>query len=517
MAKTKKIENLVDLIKDNITYDSKLETCNNILKNCINQQTKFDKIDEVCEIIAGCNIAKHDYYINVLSKNHSLPKGTFKTILKHYKKAIAETETEINNIPRVTKIENFITNIYKLRYNIVSQNMEFFNTELNIWSSFDEFTISNIARKIRKQHFTISKSEIEDTIYSDFTEHFNPFLDYFQKLPVWDGVDHIQEICKYVGTPEPEYLYKHLKKHLVRCIACALGGDFNKQIFTLVGDGEKTQNIGKTTFIRFFLPKELEHYKNEKPDIKTKDGYIALTNTFMINLDEMDKFNKQDIAEIKSFVSTDNVNVRLPFARRPVTLKRVTSFWGSSNQIKLLTDMTGNVRYICISIHSLNFDYSTKIDINNIWSQAYHLYNDSTFKSQLTVKEVEENEKHNEKFMILPTEFEILQKYFVISSKESEIEEFAEKQAYDLDYDNLKEYKVFTQFLITSEICKLINDITYGAIRLNVIAVGRALRKLGYIQEGKYHANSNYAVKGYYLKFYRNGIDLQSRDNEPEL
>lgn len=509
MAKTKKIENPVDLIKDNITYDSKLETCNNILKNCINQQTKFDKIDEVCEIIAGCKITKQDYYINVLCKNHNLPKGTFKTILKHYTKAIADVENEETNEPRVDRIEKFLTKHYLLRYNLVSQNMEYIPKETNDnnWIFFNEFTIPNIVRKMRKTHFTISKQELEETIYSDFTPHFNPFLDYFESLPEYDNIDHIANLCSYVTTPEPEYFYKHLKKHLVRCISCSLGGDFNKQIFTLIGDGNETQNIGKTTFIRFLLPTEFKDYINEHPDIKTKDGYIALTNNFMINLDEMDKFNKQDIAEIKSFVSTDTVKVRIPFARRPVTIKRLASFFGSSNQTKILTDLTGNVRYICISIRGINFDYSTKIDINKVWAQAYYLYKDKSFSSQLTTLEVRENEQHNDKFMILPTEFEILQKYFVISSKEIEREEIEQNTISDNN----------TKFLTTSEICKLINDITLGAVRLNIIAVGRALRKLGYIQEDKYHTNSNYAVKGYYLKFYPNGIDLQVRPVEPEL
>ena len=180
MAKIKKLEKELDLIKDSIAGDSQLTTLDFMLSDCRTQQAKFDKLDEVCEIIAGCKISKHDLYINILCKNHNLPKGTFKTLLKHYKKAIAETETEINNIPRVTKIENFITNIHKLRYNIVSQNLEFFNTELNIWSSFDEFTISNIARKIRKQHFTISKSA-----YVTPFQIWSPAVDFIVDLALW--------------------------------------------------------------------------------------------------------------------------------------------------------------------------------------------------------------------------------------------------------------------------------------------------------------------------------------------
>ena len=70
MAKTKKNVKELDLIKDDITGDSQLTTLDFMLSDCKTQQAKFDKLDEVCEIIAGCKISKHDLYINILCYNY---------------------------------------------------------------------------------------------------------------------------------------------------------------------------------------------------------------------------------------------------------------------------------------------------------------------------------------------------------------------------------------------------------------------------------------------------------------
>ena len=64
----------------------------------------------------------------------------------------------------------------------------------------------------------------------------------------------------------------------------------------------------------------------------------------------------------------------------------------STNKDEFLTDETGSVRWLCFElIGKMNFTYKDKININDIWRQAYSLYK-SGFAYQLTPEEIEENE-----------------------------------------------------------------------------------------------------------------------------
>ena len=150
---------------------------------------------------------------------------------------------------------------------------------------------------------------------------------------------------------------------LVRSIACALlEYVFNKQVFVLVGAG---QNTGKSTFCRWLCPPFLSDYITEYINTD-KDGLIVLATNFLINMDELATLSKTEINSLKSLISKDKINVRLPFARRTSVHPRRANFIGSTNNDEFLTDETGSVRWLCFEIEgTLNFDYKIIIDFGS--------------------------------------------------------------------------------------------------------------------------------------------------------
>ena len=73
------------------------------------------------------------------------------------------------------------------------------------------------------------------------------------------------------------------------------------------------------------------------------------------------QLSKKDINHLKSVMSKDEIKTRLPYDKRASVLKRRCSFVGSTNNEEFLSDETGNVRWICFAINSINWDYSNNI------------------------------------------------------------------------------------------------------------------------------------------------------------
>jgi predicted P-loop ATPase len=254
-------------------------------------------------------------------------------------------------------------------------------------------------------------------------------------------------------------------------IACALENNvFNKQVFVLVGEG---QNTGKSTFCRWLCPPYLADYITE--NINTdKDGLIGLTTNFFINMDELATLSKAEINILKSFISKDKVNIRLPFAKRASVHPRRANFIGSTNNDEFLTDETGSVRWLCFEIlGALNFDYKIDIDINDVWKQAYFLYKNN-FVYQLTPNEIKENEAANNSFMVATQEIQLVNKYLKPATKET------------------------GDFFDATDIQRYLNE-QNPFIKTNTRNIGKAMKYLGFIKTSEYNSEKKYSNKGYYI------------------
>jgi len=251
-------------------------------------------------------------------------------------------------------------------------------------------------------------------------------------------------------------------------VKCAIVDSyFNKQAFILVHD---KQNSGKSTFCRFLCPPALSNYIAENLSID-KDSRILLTTNLLINLDELSTLSKIEINSLKSLFSKDKINDRLPYDRKNSIIPRRASFIGSTNQAEFLSDESGSVRWLCFVIDSIDWSYKEKININDVWAQAYHLFK-TNFVCDLTADEIRENEEYNRQFHITTSELELVHKYLSPGTKE-----------------------VHESFMTATEILLYIAEQTCGRVKLNNINVGRALKMLLFTREKKY-PERNY---GYYV------------------
>jgi hypothetical protein len=480
---------------DEILIDDYILTARRLLSDTKgNTKLQSEAINEICLQFVRCGESiKIEQYITDLAREFSIGKAVFKTGIQAAKSKIkSESKGDIgdDSTPLINRVMKFLAERYEIFFNEIANK---FMCKVKGESHYKEMNLDNIYCELKKNHLSFSHADLKSLLKSDFIPKINVFERYFEGLPSWDGTDYIGALAKYIkihippGSNEQDRFNRMFRKMLVRTVACSLNAAFNKQCFTLV---HEKQNSGKSTFLRWLCPLALEEYYAEGIGT-SKDDLIALTENFLINIDELSTLSKQDINGLKSVMSKDKVKVRLPYGERAELLQRRCSFVASTNRMEFLNDETGSVRWVCFLLKEINWDYKREIDVDLVWSQAYHLFRESNFDYQLSPEEIQENEQANRTFLIRSPEMELIQKYLVSSSQD----EYKEQGVYGL-----------IKFMTSTDILTFIQSKSQGAIKLIPTNVGKSLALLGFAVESMYFKNMKMSVKGYYVQ-ERDGSD----------
>ena len=345
------------------------------------------------------------------------------------------------------KIINYIKKKYELRFNEIALEFEI-KTDNGDWT---ELNLNSLYIELTQAGINIAFNKLEILMRSHLIKVFNPFENYFQNLEKWNGENHIQRLTRYVKTTDTDSFQIHFEKWLTRSVLCALKrGYINKQCIVLFNT---KQNSGKTSFLRFLIPPSLEKYYTEDIGVD-KDGLIALRKNFLINIDELSVMSKTDVNILKAFISKNTVNTRLPYDRKSSLMHRTSSFCGSTNRSDFLTDETGSVRWQIFEVLEIDFNYYKEIKMDKVWAQAYYnAFERKNYNPELTVEDLIENEKRNEKFKQVSLEQEIIISHFEKSENQND-------------------------FLTATDIMLAMNNAL--GVRMNNIKIGKALTALNF-------------------------------------
>jgi len=377
-------------------------------------------------------------------------------IIKPHIKSIGSFIENINNIPVLNKfmiVKQFIENNYDIRFNSVSLAFEFKRKNESQFIALNENTIYC---EMLMQNISVSLNNLIAYLKSDFIIKYDPFLNYFENLPLWaQETDHIQKLSDYITVNDNirECFRTQFKKWVVRSVKCCLDPFFfNKQAFILVSE---TQNCGKSTFCRFLCPPKLSDYIAENISID-KDSRLLLATNFLINLDELSTLSKFELNSLKSLFSKDKINERLPYDRRNSILQRRANFIGSTNMGEFLSDETGSVRWLCFYISAIDFNYSQDINIDDVYSQAYFLYK-KNIDINMNSKEIAEMNSQNREYFMHYVELDLIQKYLLPGVQSSE-----------------------GDFMTTTDILMYLQEFTNNTVKLNPITLGKCLKFMNF-------------------------------------
>lgn len=252
----------------------------------------------------------------------------------------------------IEMLEEYFFENYKVRYNELSDKFEI--RELEEGKDFRPITrevFNKLCHRIKKEGLEIPslKQNLEEIIYSEDTETYNPIGNYLNNLPEWDGHNYIGDLFGRIPgiTSETEHL---CSIWFLSAVAHWLKMDTlhgNEAVITLIGQ----QGCGKSTFFARVLPPQMRTYYLDHINLGNKnDKEMALTNNLLVNLDELDQIKSGQHAELKQTLSKSTVNGRPIYGRSQRIRHRFASFVSTTNNPRPLSDPTGSRRFLCIQI-----------------------------------------------------------------------------------------------------------------------------------------------------------------------
>jgi predicted P-loop ATPase len=132
--------------------------------------------------------------------------------------------------------------------------------------------------------------------------------------------------------------------------------------------------------------------------------------------DEMGGKSKKESKRLKELTSKQTFTLREPYGKMNVDLNRLAVLCGTTNDMQILNDPTGNRRLIPIQIRSIDYKKYNEVDKRLLLIEAYNLWK-SGYEWQLTSEDVEAMQQNNNKFEEFSLEYELINKYFRIPNE----------------------------------------------------------------------------------------------------
>jgi len=206
----------------------------------------------------------------------------------------------------------------------------------------------------------------------------------------------------------------------------------------------------------------------------------------MYNIDELASLKRNDIDSLKSLISLQKINERLPYRPDAATLLRRASFYASTNNLDFLVDIE-NTRWLVFEVREIIRDYSSTMNVNDIWTQAFALYKDPMYNDQLTNEEAEKQGISNKDFDASSVEDEAIRKYFKVCL--------------------WSEGDFYTTLDIMQQL-----TLKYPLQKFSKIGIGKAMKRMGFKADRKI-VNGN-RVRGFYAKMIQGEYQTEKNVNE---
>ena len=272
----------------------------------------------------------------------------------------------------VKDIENFLTGQGTFRKNRVTGKYEFALPGSKDFNDLTDRVVNSLWRKMCKEVAPTRKQDLQTIIESDFVTLYDPFREYVDSLPEWDGKDRVTELAKRVSD-KPLWIngfHRWMLGNTAQWMNCGMESQRPNSVAPILISTK--QGLGKSTFCRMLLPKPLQDYFTESFDLTNASGAEnKLASYGLINLDEFDRLPATRMPQLKNLMQMESLRVRRAYKRNAEPLPRIASFIGTSNRTDLLTDLTGSRRFICVEV-TKPIDCTTPIEYEQLYAQLKH-------------------------------------------------------------------------------------------------------------------------------------------------
>ena len=281
------------------------------------------------------------------------------------------------------RLSRYLKLHYAFRYNLLTERTECARLDMEkadeahhlTYTPVESRTLNGIALNAIESGVDCWDRDIKRYVESDHVQAYHPFELYFKNLPEWDGKDRVKELARRVSDKDVRVRSFHRWMLAVTAQWTGSGNRGRRANSVAPLLVSPTQGLGKSTFCRMLLPKELRDYFTESFDLtNTSSAENKLASYGLINLDEFDRLPVSRMPQLKNLMQMEDLRVRRAYRRSAEALPRIASFIGTSNRRDLLTDLSGSRRFICVEVeHAI--DCTTPIDHAQLYAQLLHELN----------------------------------------------------------------------------------------------------------------------------------------------
>ena len=274
-----------------------------------------------------------------------------------------KNDTTTIDLSPIDRMISFLTMRYAFRYNTVLS-----------CTPLDPRMLRRIILEVQREGIEVSPNDIRNYIESDYVRQFDPVGEYLASCEgAWDGHDHIGDLARTVPTDAPLW-HKWFKTWLL-----AMVSQWQNQPSRLYGNSVaplliSPQGYHKSTFCRRLLPDALKWgYTDSLTLSDRRQVMLAMSQQLLINLDEFNQISPRvQQGFLKNVIQLPSIKAKRPYGTHLEELPRKASFIATSNMTDILSDPSGNRRFIGIEL-TAPIDTSRVPDHRQLFAQALQL------------------------------------------------------------------------------------------------------------------------------------------------
>ena len=297
------------------------------------------------------------------------------------------------------RIEEFIDEHYRVRYNMLSQQYEVAARNTEQWMPVNGTLCNRILMELNRSGIILAKPYLVKTVIEGgaLAKEYHPVRSYVETLPEWDGTHHIEALFRRVT--DDEQLLTWLRKWFIGMVAQVMGrmGTYGNSVCPILISS--VQGWGKSQFAKLLVPPQISGFFTDTFNLQQEDGCLRRMTAYMlINVDEIDRFGERRMATFKNMVQLAAVSMKRAYHTQMEQKERMASFIATSNRRHLLSDESGSRRFICVELtHAI--DVTTPVNHTQLYAEALAALNNGE-RCWFSEEETRQLEKHNAPFAV---------------------------------------------------------------------------------------------------------------------
>ena len=322
---------------------------------------------------------------------------------------------------------------YDFRYNTVMKFVEYMPKEKG-WYGYQPVeprVQKRMTLEVQLADIRVSIKDVRNFLESDYIKNYNPIEEYlFQCYDKWDGKDHIRALARTVPTANPhwaDWFYTWFLGMVDQWRGYSHRQYGNSVAPLLISK----QGYNKSTFCRRLLPPELQWgYSDNLILSEKRQVYQAMAQFMVINLDEFNQISPQvQQGFLKNLIQLPTLKYKPPYGSHVMEFPRLASFIATSNMKDILSDPSGNRRFIGVELTG-PINVSVRPNYQQLFAQALSALNNGE-KSYFDAQQVKLIMKSNSQFEIIQPIDQYFLLYFELVEDEKEGEYLTAAEIFD--------------------------------------------------------------------------------------